>query len=41
LAKSSRAPYLQTPQMRSLKYQMWALLVLGAALMALLGIVEA
>jgi len=27
--------------MRSLKYQMWALLVLGAALMALLGIAEA
>jgi len=32
---------LQTPQMRSLKYQMWALLVLGAAAMSLLGIFEA
>ncbi len=29
---------LQTPQLRGLKYQMWALLVLGAAAMALLGI---
>jgi len=29
---------LQTPQLRGLKYQMWALLVLGASAMALLGI---
>jgi hypothetical protein len=29
---------LQTQQLRGLKYQMWALLVLGASAMALLGI---
>jgi hypothetical protein len=29
---------LHTPQLRGLKYQMWALLVCGAAAMALLGI---
>jgi len=29
---------LLTPKLRGLKYQMWALLVLGAAIMSLLGI---